>query len=125
MLQILAVGIGGFVGAIARYVVSGLMQRACPAFLPAGTLAVNIVGCLAIGVLMALVRERVLVSEAWRLFLVTGILGGMTTFSAFGYESVELLREQEVPLALINVVANLVLGFAAVYFGHQIGSALA
>ena len=124
MQQILAVGIGGFVGAAARYAVTGLMQRAFPAFLPLGTLVVNIVGCFAIGVAMACVAERVLVSEAWRLFLVTGILGGLTTFSAFGYESVELLREQELRLAVFNVAANVVLGLTAVWLGRLLGAAI-
>jgi len=125
MQEILAVGIGGFIGAVLRYCVTGLMQRACPAFLPAGTLVVNVVGCFAIGVVMAFVSERVLVSEPWRLFLVTGILGGLTTFSAFGYESVELLREQELRLAFINVAANLALGFFAAWLGRLLGTTMA
>lgn len=120
MQQLIAVGLGGFLGAVARYVLSGLMQRAAPAFLPAGTLLVNVLGCFAIGIAMALVTERVLVSESVRLFLVTGILGGLTTFSAFGWETVELLREREPRLALLNVAANLVLGFAAVWLGRTV-----
>ena len=124
MQQIFAVGLGGFLGAVARYIATGLMQRACPAFLPAGTLLVNVVGCFAIGIVMAFVGQRALVSETWRLFLATGILGGLTTFSAFGYESVELLREQNLRLAFLNVAANLVLGFSAVWLGRLLGATL-
>ena len=122
MAYLLAVGFGGFAGAIARYVLTGLIQKACPQFLPAGTLAVNVLGCLAIGFLMTIIvdqpAEGPWMSHSLRLFLITGILGSLTTFSAFGYETVELLHESEVRLAVINVIANLGLGFPAVWLGR-------
>ena len=123
MQQILAVGCGGFLGAVARYALTGLMHRRFPAFLPAGTLLVNVLGCLVIGVLMALVRERVLLSghETLRFFLITGILGSLTTFSTFGFETVELIQESNLRLAAWNVAGNLVLGLAAVWFGLWLG----
>jgi len=128
MDKLLAVGLGGFIGAIARYTLTGLMHRRFPAFLPSGTLLVNVLGCLTIGILMALVKERVLLSghETLRFFLITGILGSLTTFSTFGYETVELIvQESNLRLAAWNVAGNLVLGLAAVGAGLWIGRVLA
>lgn len=121
MQQILIVGIGGFVGAIARYVLTGYVQRRVPiAFLPAGTFVVNAFGCFAIGVLMALVTERPLLSRPAQLLLVTGFLGSLTTFSTFGYESIELMRVDRPGAAFLNVAANLVIGFGAVWAGREL-----
>ena len=128
MQQLLAVGIGGFFGAIARYALSGYLQRRFPGFTPAGTLAVNVIGCFAIGLLMALVVAKqagnlqtgilaALATERARALLVTGFLGGLTTFSAFGYETLELMRGNALPLAMINIAANVCLGLAAVWLG--------
>lgn len=118
MQQVLAVGLGGFIGAIARYTLTGLMQQRFRAFLPAGTLLVNALGCLVIGILMEFVIERESFSETGRLFLITGILGSLTTFSTFGYETVELMRESEMRLAFWNVAANVCIGFSAVWIGR-------
>lgn len=114
MQSLLAVGLGGFVGAVSRYALTGWMQLRFPAFRPAGTLLVNVLGCLLIGLLMGWVTHKPTLSEPLRLFLITGILGSLTTFSTFGYETVELLRENEVRLAMWNVAANMLLGFSAV-----------
>lgn len=117
MQQLLAVGCGGFLGAVARYSLTGLMHKKFPGFLPGGTMLVNVLGCLLIGILMALVTEKVWLSEheTLRRFLITGILGSLTTFSTFGYETIELMRETEMRLAAWNVAGNLCLGFAAVW----------
>jgi CrcB protein len=130
MSYILAVGLGGFLGAVSRYVLTGWMQKALPNFLPAGTLVVNVLGCLLIGFLMTLVVDQTdSGGQAWlshqmRLFLITGILGSLTTFSTFGYETVELLREEEVRLAAWNVLANMGLGFPAVWLGRIVARSL-
>ena len=116
--EILAVGAGGFCGAIARYAVSGWVHRLAGATFPWGTLTVNFVGCLALGAMMGLVDARLALSAEARVFLGIGILGSLTTFSTFGYETVELLRRSEMGLALGNVAANLALGCAAVYAGR-------
>jgi CrcB protein len=120
MLQLLAVGLGGFFGAIARYSISGLVQRRFPGFTPAGTLVVNVVGCLLIGVFMELLIERKLgvQKELLRSLMVTGFLGSLTTFSTFGYETVELIREDEFRPAFFNMLGNVVLGFSAVWIGR-------
>lgn len=117
MLQVLAVGLGGFVGAIARYAISSFLQQKLGRGFPFGTLAVNTIGCLAIGVILGLVAERPSFSNSTRLFLVTGILGSLTTFSTFGYETVELFRKGETTAAAGNVAANVCLGVAAVVLG--------
>ncbi|GAB4156599.1 MAG: fluoride efflux transporter CrcB [Planctomycetaceae bacterium] len=121
-MNFLAVGLGGFVGAIARYAISGILQNRFPGFRPAGTLVVNLLGCLLIGFLMAIVISRPNFSHTARLFLITGILGSLTTFSTFGYETVELLREQEYRGALWNILSNLVVGLLAVGLGLWSGS---
>ena len=87
MQQILAVGAGGFVGAVLRYLISAAMLKRFPDFPPAGTLLVNVVGCAVIGVVMALISEHNALSPNTRLLLVTGILGSLTTFSTFGYDT--------------------------------------
>ena len=91
MIRTLLVGAGGFLGAIARYGLGGLIHRCTSTVFPAGTLAVNTIGCLIIGVLMSLVEDRQLLAPNTRVFLMIGVLGGFTTFSSFGYETVELL----------------------------------
>lgn len=118
--NLLAVGCGGFLGAVARYAVTGLLQKRFPHFTPAGTLAVNVAGCLLIGAIMAVVVGREDVPKTLQLFLVTGVLGSLTTFSTFGYETVELLREEEYRKALWNVAANLALGLPAVWLGWSL-----
>jgi len=117
VLKLLAVGAGGFLGALARYGLSGWAQRLANSSFPAGTLVVNVAGCLAIGVLMALVQERQLFSPYMRLLVATGFLGALTTFSTFGYETVELLRGGESRLAVLSVAGNLLLGVGAVAAG--------
>lgn len=118
MQQILAVGCGGFIGAVSRYALSGVIQRRFPAFTPAGTLVVNVIGCLLIGGLMAVVVTRPNdFHPTLRLFLITGILGSLTTFSTFGYETVEFLREENYRFAFFNVATNVVIGLPAVWLG--------
>lgn len=124
MWQLLAVGAGGAIGAIGRFAVNGWAQRQFPAFAPAGTLIVNVAGCLAIGIVMGIVQQRTWISREWQAFLVTGILGGLTTFSAFGLQTVELALDQQLRQSVLNVAANLVLGCAAVWAGLAITRAL-
>jgi len=118
MLNLLSVGIGGFVGAIARYGLSGLVHRYHEGGFPYGTLVVNVLGCLAIGVLMSLVEDRQLFRPEMRSFLMIGLLGSFTTFSTLGYETFELLRDSEFRFAFMNVAANVVLGITAVAVGR-------
>ena len=119
MMRVLLVGSGGFVGSVLRYWLSGLAQSAArDSLFPWGTLAVNLLGCLAIGVLAQLAEARGAFTAETRLLLFTGLLGGFTTFSAFGNETLNLLRDAERALAAANVAAHLVLGLACVQLGR-------
>jgi fluoride exporter len=117
MNHYLAVGIGGCLGSLARYWLSGVVQRHSTSDFPYGTLAVNLLGCLIIGWIIGLVEYRQMFGPNVRLFLTIGILGGFTTFSAFGYETFALLRDKQHLLALGNVTANVVIGVLAVMAG--------
>lgn len=120
MLKVFAVGIGGFVGAIARYGLSGLLHRLYAGPFPLGTLTVNVLGCFLIGSVMTLVLDRQVFSAHTRLFLVIGLLGSLTTFSTFGYETLELVKDNVLRLAFLSVLANVILSLAAVVLGRAV-----
>jgi CrcB protein len=121
MDKALYVGLGGFVGSLLRYWLGGAVQQVAnnPAF-PLGTLAVNLAGCLLIGFLSQLSDARGIFTPEARLFVFTGILGGFTTFSAFGNESVNLLRNGDNLSALLNVGIHVFAGLGAVWLGRAI-----
>jgi CrcB protein len=125
MAQVLLVGLGGMIGSVLRYALASAVQRSAHAAFPAGTLVVNLLGCLAIGVFMSLAEAKQWMSPNIRLFVTTGILGGFTTFSAFGYETFRLLRENAYGFATANVLANVVVGTVAVGLGWSLGRFLA
>ena len=118
MIKLLAVGLGGFFGAISRYWLSEIVSRRIGSAFPYGTLAVNFIGCLCIGVIMSLVEEHQMFSPHTRLFILIGILGSLTTFSTFGHETVELLRAGDIRLTILNIAANIVLCVIAVLLGR-------
>ena len=125
MLKILFVGIGGFIGSIARYWASGLVHRILDKpWFPLGTLVVNVLGCLLIGVLGGLVEKRQLFSPEFRLFIFIGFLGGFTTFSTFGFEIITFARDGELVSALTNLVLHIVLGIGAVWLGFSLSKML-
>ncbi len=111
------VGVGGLLGSLVRYWLSGVAQRLGGQEFPTGTLAVNILGSFVIGLVMTLSLERGLIDEDVRLFLTTGFCGGFTTMSTFSYETMGLLREGEMMLALGNVGSSLVACLGAVRLG--------
>jgi len=113
----LVVGAGGFLGASARYVLGGLLYRWLPATFPWATLVINVTGCFGIGFLAVMVEERMVLGPGARLFLMVGILGGYTTFSTFGYETIALLRESSFAAAAGNVLGQVALGLVAVWAG--------
>jgi CrcB protein len=119
MMNILWVGIGGALGSMARYLVVVALGRSLsnPVF-PFGTLAVNVIGCFVIAYIGGLAADRINLTGDARVFIFTGILGGFTTFSAFGYETFYLWKTSQIALAFLNVLANCVLGFGAVWLGH-------
>lgn len=124
------VGLGGLLGAIARYALSLRLSAATApsaglAPLPWGTLAVNLLGCLAIGLLAGLALRGDWLGPALQLFLFTGVLGGFTTFSAFGLEALTLLLQRQWALALGYVLASVGLGLLAVAAGLWAGGGAA
>jgi len=125
MGNLLLVGGGGFLGSVARYYLTGLLTQATHASrFPLGTLVVNVTGCLLIGFFAGLAEEAHLLSPATRLFLLTGFLGGYTTYSAFAYETVFLGREHLLSAALANVALQILLGLGAVLLGSRIAAAI-
>ena len=121
VLHALLVGCGGFLGALLRYGVRGLVQRSVPAAsFPYGTLCANLLGCLLIGVLAGLVESRQLFTPEQRAFVFVGVLGGFTTFSTFGFETVALARDGALLAAIANVGVHVVLGLALVWWGYEL-----
>lgn len=124
LLGVLLVGCGGFVGAAVRNLLNAYVSGHPPlAGFPFGTLIVNVSGCLVIGLLAALTETRPVFREELRLFLFLGLLGGFTTFSTFGWESVALLRDGVYLSAFANVALHVVLGTGAVWAGYAAASA--
>jgi fluoride exporter len=123
--NILLVGAGGALGSIARYLCVACVNRsALLASFPWGTLVVNVIGCLIIGFLGGLAASKQLFAENGRLFLFTGILGGFTTFSAFGLETFYLFRTSQWLLACANIFLQLILGLGAVVLGYWLSEIL-
>ena len=121
MINILLVGLGGFIGSILRYLASGYVQQSSKSIdFPYGTLAVNVIGCFVIGFLAQLAEERGAFMSESRLFVFVGILGGFTTFSSFGNETLNLARDSQMLNALANVGANVILGLFAVWLGRTV-----
>lgn len=123
MLNILLVALGGAIGSVLRYLTSGAMERAFGDKFPFGTLAVNVIGCAAIGFLIPFWSGTHSAPHPMRLLVVTGILGGFTTFSAFGLETHRLFTRGETTLALLNIAVSVIVGLAAVGVGAKIGRA--
>ena len=121
MKQMLVVGLGGFLGSIVRFQLGGwILQYSAGGRFPWSTFLINVLGCLTIGLLGGLSERRDCFSSDTRLFLFTGILGGFTTFSAFGYEGVHLLRRSEPAMALFYVSMSVICGLAAVWLGVRL-----
>lgn len=118
MKAVLLVALGGAVGSVARYKLSGLvLHHTIDWRFPAGTFTVNVLGCLVAGVLAGLAEKHDLLSPEARLMLFTGVLGGFTTFSAFGLETMHLLKRGDLAVAAANVVLSVVAGLAALWVG--------
>ena len=121
MVKLLLIGTGGFLGSVSRYLLSTAIYRLSNGFLfPFGTLAVNLIGCLAIGFLAGLAEFRGLLSAEMRMFLLIGVLGGFTTFSTFGYETFQLLRDGQGQFAVTNICLSVVLGIVGVWGGFAL-----
>jgi fluoride exporter len=112
--------LGGGIGSVCRYLLTLWVNRQLTTAFPAGTFVVNITGCLLIGVLYGIAIRYSWFNAEWRLFLITGICGGYTTFSAFSYEAVGLLREGNYVYFLLYVTLSVVLGLLATFCGTAV-----
>ncbi|MBI5864277.1 MAG: fluoride efflux transporter CrcB [Planctomycetes bacterium] len=124
MIKFALVFLGSGLGGVLRYALAGWVQRSYGGTFPLGTLTVNVLGCLAIGFLSVALTGRILVREEYRVALVVGILGGFTTFSAFGAETFALLNDGQHLRAAANVLLSVVLGLAAVWIGYRTAESL-
>ena len=124
MKAILFVALGGMVGAVGRFLSSAAAEKVFGDGFAYGTLVVNVVGCLFIGFLAG---WGLILSDTnlhLRLFVITGMLGALTTFSTFGWETVQYLQDGRWQLAFLNISLNLLIGVAAVLGGFAAGQAL-
>lgn len=120
MLQIFLIALGGSVGSVLRYLLAGWGQRLTGGTFPLGTLIVNVLGCLVIGFLNALFNGPLMIRQEYRLALTIGVLGGFTTFSAFGWESFSLANDGQYFRAILNILLSITLGLVAVWLGYRL-----
>ena len=112
------VALGGALGSVARYLLSTAVHRYTAAGFPYGTFTVNIVGCAAFGLIIGAAEHRIDLTPAVRAFFLVGILGGFTTFSAFTFDTLELLRTAAFFRAALNILGQITLGLAALWLGY-------
>jgi len=121
VFNILFVGVGGFIGSVLRYLVGGWAQGLSKSLdFPYGTLTVNLIGCFVIGFLGELAEARGVFTSETRLLILTGLLGGFTTFSSFGNDTLNLARSGQMLNALTNVAVNVIFGLLLVWLGRTV-----
>jgi len=121
LTNIFLVGAGGFIGSVLRYLIGGYFQGFAKSF-PLGTLVVNVMGCFVIGLLAQIGESRNMFSNEVRVFIFVGILGGFTTFSSFGNETINLMRGNQIINMFFNIGANVILGLLAVWLGRIVAT---
>ncbi len=114
-MVVLFVGLGGFFGAISRYLIAGWVQRAAGGFFPVGTLSVNVLGSFIIGFLILYFEHYI--APQYKAMAVTGFLGALTTFSTFSYETVAMLQDGNYSRALLSILLNVLLSIGATLVG--------
>ncbi|MBN1789506.1 MAG: fluoride efflux transporter CrcB [Bacteroidales bacterium] len=122
--HIIVIGLGGFIGSVARYFLSGLNLKYDFLSIPIGTLSVNIIGSLIIGFLTGIAEKSDLLTTEWRLFLMVGICGGFTTFSSFTNENLMLMHNGQFLAVLLYTSLSVIFGFLAVYLGYNLTNLL-
>lgn len=122
MHKLMLLAAGGAIGTLGRYLLAGAVQRVGASSFPFGTLTVNLLGCLAIGWLFGLADGgRTIMRDEYRLMLTVGVLGGFTTFSSFGWETLSFLHDRQWLAAAMNVLANNIGGLFLAAVGFKIG----
>lgn len=120
MLKYLAIGIGGFAGAIARYGLGVYVGSRYGMRFPYGTFVINMTGCFVLGLIMALL-SRTTAGVFWRYLIPIGFIGAYTTFSTFEYETLRAVQDGQLLTGLLNIGLSVILGFAAVWAGDALG----
>ena len=124
MLKYVMVGIGGFLGAIARFWLGGYVGDRMGSRFPWGTFIINCSGSFVVGFIITLLAERTHWSPNWRYLIPVGFVGAYTTFSTFEYETLRAMQDGNFVIAALNVVLSVVLGFVAVWIGIVAGQAI-
>lgn len=124
MSNILIIGLGGFLGAVTRYVVALWIGQKWGTMFPLGTFVVNVSGSFLVSFFMSLFTEKLMVSPQLRMFLIIGFLGAYTTFSTFEYETGNLVKDGEWFIASANVILSVIAGFVALKFGEFIAKSI-
>ena len=120
MKAILIIWLGGGIGSVLRYLVQLGINRLVTVTFPAGTFLINITGCFAIGLLYGLASKYSALTLEWRLFLITGLCGGYTTFSSFSYEGISLFRQGNYSYFILYVVLSVVVGLLSTLGGMAV-----
>jgi len=115
------VGLGGFLGANARYLLGGWISERWGAVFPYGTFVINITGSFILGFFMAYAQEHPWVAPTARLLFAVGFVGAYTTFSTFEYETMRLIQEREMLLAMLNIFGSVLTGMVAMFGGFALG----
>ncbi len=124
MNQLLVIAAGGALGAMGRFLMSKAVHNVLGTGFPYGTLTVNVLGSLCMGLVYVMLVERLSLAPEWRAFVAVGLLGAFTTFSTFSLETVQLLAAGEAGKALLNVLLSVVLCIAAAWGGLWLGRQL-
>ena len=117
----LVIGLGGFFGANARFLIANWAAERLGPFFPYGTLIINFSGSLVLGFFMAFLQDRPFIHPNFRLFFATGLCGGFTTFSTFTYESLRLWQDGNVLIGIVNLFGSLAIGMIGVLLGFILG----
>jgi fluoride exporter len=121
-LNLFLIAIGGALGSVSRYTLSIVILRVSGTLFPLGTFVVNAIGCLVFGAIAGAASQRVQLAPPMRLFLLTGILGGFTTFSSYAFESYTLVRDGQFLWASMNIAGQVIAGLAGMWAGYALGS---
>ncbi len=120
MNKVFLIMLGGSIGALSRYYLSGIINKAGNSLFPIGTLAVNILGCFIIGFLWGMLNWKIEILPEAKVFIFIGFLGAFTTFSSYALESYNMFYEGEIKYAVLNILYNNIFGISAVIFGSML-----
>jgi len=124
MIQILNLILGGIIGTLARYLISGGIYKAFGSAFPYGTFAVNILGCFLVGFFASFMDEKIVLNTNLRLLLMVGFCGAFTTFSTFIYESYNLIKDGDTLRAFVNILLSVIVGFLVFTIGIKLGQSI-